>query len=57
MRLQVSVAAMPVTTPLLDQIDTPDALRKLEDGDLMIIVGAGIGYVWGAGVVRWGEAP
>jgi 3-oxoacyl-[acyl-carrier-protein] synthase-3 len=30
---------------------------KLNDGDLMIIVGAGIGYVWGAGVVRWGEAP
>jgi 3-oxoacyl-[acyl-carrier-protein] synthase-3 len=30
---------------------------KLKDGDLMIMVGAGIGYVWGAGVVRWGEAP
>lgn len=29
---------------------------KLTDGDLMIIVGAGIGYVWGAGVVRWGDA-
>lgn len=29
---------------------------KLDDGDLMIIVGAGIGYVWGAGVVRWGDA-
>jgi 3-oxoacyl-[acyl-carrier-protein] synthase-3 len=26
----------------------------LEPGDLMVIVGAGIGYVWGAGVVQWG---
>lgn len=30
---------------------------KLSDGDLMVMVGAGIGYVWGAGIVRWGEAP
>ena len=30
---------------------------KLQDGDLMVIVGAGIGYVWGAGVVRWGAGP
>ena len=29
---------------------------KLVDGDLMVILGAGIGYVWGAGVVQWGEA-
>ncbi|MFQ5637831.1 MAG: 3-oxoacyl-ACP synthase [bacterium] len=28
---------------------------KLKDGDLMIMVGAGIGYVWGAACVRWGE--
>lgn len=28
---------------------------KLKPGDLMVIVGAGIGYVWGAGVVQWGE--
>jgi 3-oxoacyl-[acyl-carrier-protein] synthase-3 len=28
---------------------------KLEPGDLMVIVGAGIGYVWGAGVVQWGS--
>jgi len=28
----------------------------LDDGDLMIIVGAGIGYVWGAAVVKWGPA-
>ena len=26
----------------------------LQPGDLMIIIGAGIGYVWGAGVVQWG---
>ncbi len=28
---------------------------RLKDGDLMAIVGAGIGYVWGATCVRWGE--
>jgi 3-oxoacyl-[acyl-carrier-protein] synthase-3 len=28
---------------------------KLKDGDLMVMVGAGIGYVWGAACVRWGE--
>jgi 3-oxoacyl-[acyl-carrier-protein] synthase-3 len=26
----------------------------LRPGDLMVVVGAGIGYVWGAGVVQWG---
>ncbi len=27
---------------------------RLEPGDLMVIVGAGIGYVWGAAIVQWG---
>lgn len=27
---------------------------RLKDGDLMVIVAAGIGYAWGAGCVRWG---
>ncbi|MEJ2707194.1 MAG: 3-oxoacyl-ACP synthase [Anaerolineales bacterium] len=27
---------------------------KLKEGDLMIIVAAGVGYVWGAACVRWG---
>ncbi len=27
---------------------------KLKDGDLMIMVAAGIGYVWGAACVKWG---
>jgi 3-oxoacyl-[acyl-carrier-protein] synthase-3 len=27
---------------------------RLHDGDLMAIVGAGIGYVWGASCVQWG---
>jgi 3-oxoacyl-[acyl-carrier-protein] synthase-3 len=27
---------------------------RLKDGDLMIIVGAGVGYVWGAACVNWG---
>lgn len=28
---------------------------RLKDGDLMIIAGAGIGYVWGASCVKWGS--
>ncbi len=31
-----------------------ERLGRLEPGDLMVIVGAGIGYVWGAAVVQWG---
>jgi 3-oxoacyl-[acyl-carrier-protein] synthase-3 len=27
---------------------------RLKDGDLMLIVAAGIGYVWGAACVKWG---
>jgi 3-oxoacyl-[acyl-carrier-protein] synthase III len=30
---------------------------RLKDGDLMAIIAAGIGYVWGASIVRWGLAP
>jgi len=29
---------------------------RLHDGDLMAVVGAGIGYVWGAVCVQWGES-
>jgi 3-oxoacyl-[acyl-carrier-protein] synthase-3 len=29
---------------------------RLHDGDLVAVVGAGIGYVWGAAIVRWGAA-
>lgn len=28
---------------------------RLKDGDLMAIVAAGIGYVWAASIVQWGE--
>jgi 3-oxoacyl-[acyl-carrier-protein] synthase-3 len=28
---------------------------RLKDGDLMVIVAAGIGYAWGAACVKWGE--
>ncbi len=28
---------------------------RLKDGDLMAIVAAGIGYVWAAGIVKWGR--
>ena len=27
---------------------------RLKDGNMMIIVGAGVGYVWGAACVKWG---
>ncbi|MEO8288069.1 MAG: 3-oxoacyl-ACP synthase [Chloroflexota bacterium] len=27
---------------------------RLKDGDLMVIVAAGIGYAWGASVIQWG---
>lgn len=29
---------------------------RLKDGDLMVIVAAGIGYVWAAGAVKWGPS-
>ncbi len=29
---------------------------RLHDGDLMIMIGAGIGYVWGAACINWGPA-
>lgn len=29
---------------------------RLEDGDLVAMLGAGIGYVWGAAVVQWGAS-
>ncbi len=32
------------------------AQGRLKDGDLMAIVAAGIGYVWAAATVAWGEA-
>jgi 3-oxoacyl-[acyl-carrier-protein] synthase-3 len=30
-------------------------LGRLKDGDLMVIVAAGIGYAWGAACVQWGR--
>ncbi len=32
------------------------ATGRLKDGDLMVMVAAGIGYAWSASVVRWGDA-
>lgn len=29
---------------------------KLKDGDLMVVIAAGIGYVWGATIIQWGPA-
>jgi 3-oxoacyl-[acyl-carrier-protein] synthase-3 len=28
---------------------------RLKEGDLMVIVAAGIGYAWGASVIKWGQ--
>jgi 3-oxoacyl-[acyl-carrier-protein] synthase III len=28
---------------------------RLKDGDLMVLIAAGIGYIWAAGVVQWGK--
>ncbi|HEC38462.1 MAG TPA: hypothetical protein ENI29_09510 [bacterium] len=27
---------------------------KIKDGDIVVIVSAGIGWAWNAGVIRWG---
>jgi 3-oxoacyl-[acyl-carrier-protein] synthase III len=32
------------------------ASGRLKDGDLMVMVAAGIGYAWGASVARWGSS-
>lgn len=46
----------------LGQVDAVISLHeglrsgRLKDGDLMVVVAAGIGYVWGATVVQWGPA-
>jgi 3-oxoacyl-[acyl-carrier-protein] synthase-3 len=29
---------------------------KVKDGDTVLMIAAGIGYVWAANVVKWGEA-
>jgi 3-oxoacyl-[acyl-carrier-protein] synthase-3 len=29
---------------------------RLKDGDLMVMVAAGVGYAWGASVVQWGSS-
>src|SRR5690606_14024399 len=29
--------------------------NKIREGDLVVLVSAGIGYAWGATVLRWGE--
>jgi 3-oxoacyl-[acyl-carrier-protein] synthase-3 len=28
--------------------------RRLKDGDLMVAIAAGVSYVWGAAMARWG---
>ena len=40
---------------IISMIEGGRSRARLKPGDLMVIVGAGIGYVWGAGVVQWGS--
>lgn len=30
---------------------------RLQDGDLVAMISAGIGYVWGAAIIEWGPSP
>lgn len=34
-----------------------EARGLLKPGDLVVLVAAGVGYVWNASCIRWGEAP
>ncbi|PUA38261.1 hypothetical protein C8Z91_16225 [Paenibacillus elgii] len=43
----------------LDQIlslELAASSGKLKDGDVVVLISAGIGYAWGATTIRWGEA-
>lgn len=43
-----------------DQILSMELAREralLREGDVVVAVGAGIGYAWGAAAFRWGESP
>jgi 3-oxoacyl-[acyl-carrier-protein] synthase-3 len=44
-------AALPVA--LKDAV----AAKKISDGDLVMLVGFGVGYSWGACLVEWGGGP
>lgn len=42
----------------IDQIlslELAEKARKLKDGDIAVLVSAGIGYAWGATTIRWGK--
>ncbi|WP_066295027.1 3-oxoacyl-ACP synthase [Bacillus sp. FJAT-29937] len=42
----------------MDQIlslELAEASGKLKNGDVVVLVSAGIGYAWGASTIRWGE--
>ena len=32
------------------------ASGRLNDGDIVAMIGAGIGYVWAAAIIAWGNA-
>ncbi|MBO8162835.1 MAG: 3-oxoacyl-ACP synthase [Brevibacillus sp.] len=36
-------------------LELAQAAGKLRDGDLVVLVSAGIGYAWGATTIKWGE--
>jgi 3-oxoacyl-[acyl-carrier-protein] synthase-3 len=42
----------------IDQIlslELAERTGKLKNGDVVVIVSAGIGYAWGATTIRWGK--
>ena len=51
----LSGARVPVQVTDDGHLNYQPSLIQKQDGDLMIAVGAGIGYVWGATCIRWGE--
>lgn len=36
-------------------LELAEKARKLKNGDIVVLVSAGIGYAWGATIVKWGE--
>jgi 3-oxoacyl-[acyl-carrier-protein] synthase-3 len=42
----------------IDQIlslELAERAGKIKDGDVVVLVSAGIGYAWGATTLRWGK--
>ena len=35
--------------------DESEGIKDLEEGDVVVLVSAGIGYAWGATTIKWGK--